>query len=439
MVMSLALIALTQTSDATGAKSVGEGSKLAAKAPANQDLAPQVRRLLRQLDAGDIAARDAAYAELLKLGPEIVDLLPKATDNAPATVRDAVKRLRREFDKQAADVAIQASTVTLKGDKLSLKTIAAEFEKQTGNKVDAEALLAEESPLTKATYDMDFEKVSFWKALDAVADQAGLSVYSYAQDMPQLRPGLPNQKPRGEGAIYSGPLRFQVHRLQLERDPRLKGDGSLKVGLEICWEPRLRPISIVQKLDALRAVDENGGAVSVERQGDLPVLVPVGSTAVELELPLTAPPRSVKSIASLKGAVEVLVPGPQQTFEFTSLVDAKKSAQQKHNATVSLDSVRKANDVWEVRLRVKYEEPFDALDSYLVSWILNNEAYLTDPKGARVENGGFETTHRTEDEIGVAYFFEVEKGLDGHKFVYQTPGTIYRLPIDYELKELFLP
>jgi len=106
---------------------------------------------------------------------------------------------------------------------------------------------------------------------------------------------------------------------------------------------------------------------------------------------------------------------------------------------VILDSVRKVNEVWEVRVRVKYSETFNAFDSHLVSWLLNNEAYLLDDKGERIENGGFETTNRTEDEIGVAYFFEVEQGLAEHKFVYQTPSTIYQLPVQYELEVLDLP
>jgi hypothetical protein len=158
-----------------------------------------------------------------------------------------------------------------------------------------------------------------------------------------------------------------------------------------------------------------------------------------LELPFKAPPRSVKSIASLQGTVEILLPGKQETFEFTGLDHPKKMDQQRHNATVTLESVRKVNEVWEIRVRVKYQEAFSAFDSHLVSWILNNEAYLVDSKGERVENGGFETTNRGENEIGVAYIFEAEQGLAGCKFVYQTASTIYRLPVQYELKELKLP
>lgn len=399
---------------------------------ADGQLVRQARKLVRQLDAPEIAVRDQAFEELVKLGPAVLEHLPKPSDNAPAAVRDAVGRLRREFDRQAAEQAMQAATITLQGKGLPLTSVAEEFEKQTGNK-----LVLETPP--EATVDVDLEKVPFWKALDSIADGARLSIYSFAQDGLRIRPALPNQRPRSEGTFYTGPFRFQATGLRLERDLRLNDEPLLHVGLEISWEPRLRPITLRQKLDAVQARDEAGNAIQVIGQGERSALVHQGSSAIELELPLKAPPRNVGAIATLQGTVEVLVPGKIEAFEFTGLDNAQKTEQQRHNATVALDSVRKVNEVWEIRMRVKYAETFSAFDSHLVSWLLNNEAYLLDGQGQRVENGGFETTNRTEDEIGVAYIFEAEKGLAGHKFIYQTPSTIYQLPVRYELKGLELP
>ncbi|MEX2138252.1 MAG: hypothetical protein WD894_03270 [Pirellulales bacterium] len=442
LITALILIGLMQASDARGSTELAEVQAVETKAKtdsatapakaADDDLTRQARRLVRQLDAAEIAARDRAFAELVKLGPGVLEHLPKASDNPPAAVGDAVRRLRREFDRQAADQAMQAATITLQGKGIGLPRVAEEFEKQTGNK------LVLETP-AETTVDVDLEKAPFWKALDTIADRAKLSVYSFAQDGVQLRSAMPDQRPRSEGAFYNGPLRFQATGLRLERDLRTHDEALLHVALEVSWEPRLRPITLRQKLDAVQARDEQGGPLSVAGQGERSALVHQGASAVELELPLKAPPRSVQSIATLKGTVEVLIPGKLEAFEFSGLENAKKTEQQRHNATVTLDSVRKVNDVWEVRVRVKYAETFNAFDSHLVSWLLNNEAYLVDSKGARMENGGFETTNRTEDEIGVAYFFEVEQGLAGHKFVYQTPSTIYQLPVQYELKDLELP
>jgi hypothetical protein len=402
------------------------------KAAADSDLARQAARLLRQLDSAEIAERDRAYAELVKLGPDVLEHLPARDANVPAAVRDAVRRLRGEFDRQAADRAMQASTVTLSGKGLTLAKIAEEFEKQTGNKLVADGA-------AEVKVDVEFEKTPFWTALDSIADGAKLSIYSFATDGLRVRGALPGQRPASEGAFYAGPLRFQASELRLQRDPRIMGEASLKVSLEISWEPRLRPISIRQRLDQLQARDEKGAQIRVDGAGELPALVHHGSSGVELELPFVAPPRTVESIDTLKGTVDVLLPGKMESFEFGDLADAKKTRQQRHNAVVTLDGVRKVNEVWEFRTRVSYEESKGAFDSHLVSWILNNEAYLSDRKGARVENAGFETTSRSEDEIGVAYFFDVGGGLEGYKFVYKTPSAIYQLPVEYELKALQLP
>jgi hypothetical protein len=423
-------------------------SKTATAAPpakqVGEDLARQARKLVRQLDAAEIAARDQAFAELVKLGPDVLEYLPKASDNSPAAVRDAVRRLRREFDRQAADQAMRASTVTLHGKGLLLSKVVEEIEKQTGNKLVLEAAQAAEAAPNDdkpvgPTVDVDWKDVAFWAAIDSIASQAKLSLYSFAQDGLRLRSALPNQRPQNEAAHHAGPFRFQATGLRLERDLRLTDEALLHIGLEISWEPRLRPITLRQKLDAVQARDKQANPIPVAGQGERSALVHQGSSAVELELPFKAPRRSVLSIAALKGTVEVLIPGKLEAFEFSGLENAKKTEQQRHNATVILDSVRKVNELWEVRVRVKYAETFNAFDSHLVSWLLNNEAYLLDDKGKRIENGGFETTNRTEDEIGVAYFFEVPQGLAGHKFVYQTPSTIYQLPVQYELTDLELP
>src|SRR5687768_4669601 len=62
------------------AKAAAEPAKSPAKAAVNDDLAREVRRLVRQLDDASVAARDDAYAQLVKLGPDVLEHLPTATD-----------------------------------------------------------------------------------------------------------------------------------------------------------------------------------------------------------------------------------------------------------------------------------------------------------------------------------------------------------------------
>ncbi len=407
--------------------------KGAAKGVVADELVRQVRRLVRQLDAAEIATRDQAYAELIRIGPTALEHLPEVTDATPATVRDSLKRLRADFDKQEADRAMQAAQVSIAGKGLELANVVEDLARQTGNKVTLDENTA------KTTVDLELNKIPFWQALDTIADQAKAGVYVYGGDGIALHPLQPRHLPRRQNAVYNGPLRFEPTRVELKRDPRLGDAPSLNVGVEISWEPRLQPITLVQRKAALTATDESGKPIPVTEGGDIPAMIHQGSPAVEIELGFDAPPRSVKQIASLKGAVDLLIPGKSEPFEFTNLKAAQKVAQQKHNVTVTLDGVRKSGEVWELRLRIKYAQALDAFDSHLAAWILSNEAVMVTPSGETIDNAGLDTTHRLEDEIGVAYLFDLEKGLDGLTFRYRTPISIHQIPMDYELKNITLP
>jgi hypothetical protein len=403
------------------------------KTKASDNVARQVRRLVRQLDAAEIAARDQAYAELVRLGPTVLEHLPDVTDATPTSVRDALKRLRGDFDKQDADRAMQATQVTIAGKGLSLKKVIEDLAQQSGNKVTLDEGFAE------TTVDLELNKVSFWQALDAIAEKSKLGVYLYGGDGVLLRSRNPKQLPRQDNAIYNGPIRFEPTRVELKRDPRITESATLNVAVEISWEPRLQPITLVQHKTALKATDETGEPIHVADQGDIPAMIQLGSPGVEIELGFDAPPRSVRQISSLKGAVDLLLPGKAETFEFANLKDAQKVVQQRHNVTVTLDGVRKSGEVWEVRLRIKYAQALDAFDSHLAAWILSNEAVMVTPTGETIDNAGLDTTHRLEDEIGIAYLFDLEKGLDGLKFRYRTPVSIHQIPVEYEFKNITLP
>ena len=44
-----------------------------------------------------------------------------------------------------------------------------------------------------------------------------------------------------------------------------------------------------------------------------------------------------------------------------------------------------------------------------------------------------------ENEVGVAYFFGIDGGLEGYKFVYETASTVLSASFDYELTNIELP
>jgi hypothetical protein len=216
---------------------------------------------------------------------------------------------------------------------------------------------------------------------------------------------------------------------------------SVKLTVDAVWEPRVRPIVLEVPLADVSAKDENGDEIGIDRsEGTLEVPVPQSGAAVEIEFPLTAPTRAVKTIASLKGKITAVVLGKTETFEFADIDKAKSAELERGGATVVVENCRKNGDIYEVNMRVRFDRAANALDSHR-GWIYDNECYLTDPKGRRVNDAGFgDATLLARNEVGISQKFNLEGATPAnHKFVYKTPTAIIRIPIDFELKGIDLP
>lgn len=407
------------------------------------ELKPKVDHLVRQLNSAELSQRNEAEDQLIALGPDILELLPPPKEGgsaADAARRDAIARIRRTLEQKFAERSTQGSTVTLHVSNKPLSDVLAELTRLTGNKLkDVRQQMGQELPNPKLT--LDFDKKPFWEALDKTLDQANLTIYHFTEsDALGIVARGEKQLPRSGRASYAGPLRIEATRLIAERDLRAPPEaGALKLTLEIAWEPRMRPITLVQPLADLKATDDRGRRIQVEStQAQLERPVDAAGTATEFLIPLVNPPRDAQKIASLKGKLRALLPAKIETFEFTGLKTAKKVEQRKSGVTVTLDEVRQNNDAWEVRVRVKFDKTAGALESYR-GWVFNNEAFIVGADGKRIGHSGFETTKQTEDEIGLAYLFDLPDGPGGLKFVYKTPAMLNFVPLSFELKDLSLP
>ena len=88
-----------------------------------------------------------------------------------------------------------------------------------------------------------------------------------------------------------------------------------------------------------------------------------GISSVELVIPLQLPDRSVRRVSRLRGQLMALLPGRVEAFEFEDLAEARGISKRKAAAVVSLDRFRKNVDLYEARIRVRYEEAGNALAS----------------------------------------------------------------------------
>ncbi|MBN2291907.1 MAG: hypothetical protein JXM70_05745 [Pirellulales bacterium] len=405
-----------------------------------EQLALDVRKLARQLDAPRLADRQKAEADLIELGPQALELLPKIDSRTSAETKQRLARIRRKLQEAQAQEAASPSTVTLKGESMPLSEFLAAVEKQTGNKIlDLREKFGQAKTDPKLKINLD--KVPFWKALDQVLDQAGMTVYPYASERAVgiiAKSGKDTR--RQDHTVYTGPFRIEPVTIIATRELRDTGRQSMKIKLEVSWEPRLAPISLRQNLADIRAVDENGRALTVDNRhgGEIDAQVNRDETTIEMYLPMALPPRDVRKIATLDGRLDAVLPGKTTTFRFDKLSQAKGVEKRVAGVTVTLDHARKDESVWEIAVSIRFDEAGEALESHR-DWIFNNEAYLETPDGKRIKDDGIETTHQSKNEVGIKYLFVLEKPPTGMTFVYKTPADILSTGFEYKIKDIPLP
>ncbi len=400
---------------------------------------PSVAALVAQLDAPAKADRDEAERQLLALGSAVLDSLPEPDDRMPAETRLRLTRIRSQLERARADASVEASNVTLTGDKLPLNEVLAAIEKQTGNQVlDFRPQFGEQAQ--NRPISVKFQNTPFWLALDEVLDQAGLTIYNFAgEDGLSIVGRSPSQLPRAQRADYSGAFRIEGTEFTAHRDLRDPASHTLELSIEAAWEPRLRPIVILQSANQITARDDQGRSLALSSKNEqLEINVTPSTHSVELPIHFSLPDRSVKRIGQLRGKLVALLPGRAEDFRFDNLERAKRVEQHRAGVTVMLDEAWKNNSVWELRVRVVFDKAGGALESHR-TWVFNNEAWLETPTKEKLPYAGLETTRQGENEVGVSYLFSVPEGLAGHTFVYRTPVSISTVQIDYELKDLELP
>ncbi len=415
------------------------GCVLAASPPEADDaeLRLQVRRLVRQLDAAQLAEREAAEQALLGLGPRVLELLPPPHNRMPAETRQRLARIVGQLQQALAQQTARASRITLRAEQPVSEVLAA-IEKQSGNRlVDDRNRFG--APPDDPVVKVAFENVPFWQALDEVLDQVDLTVYPFGQqDALHLVPRPPNAPQRTGRAAYCGPFRIEPVSVVARRDLRDPLGNSLQLTLEAAWEPRIRPIALKQRLADVTATDQRGRRLEVLDPAAVLEAPTLNMPQLQLTIPLELPERDAAGIATLQGKLLAVLPGREQTFRFDNLLDASKVEQRAAGVSVVLERVLQNNQLWQVRIRVKFDEAGDALESHR-GWILENEAYLEDPEGKIFEYDAFETTQQTAEGIGLAYGFVLDEPPKTLRFVYKTPGAIISTALEYRLEDIPLP
>lgn len=418
---------------------------------------------LEELGSPKPADRQAAEAALVELASSTPDnaervlaQLPAANASIPAEVLASIERVRIRIQRDIARRATMASTVTIKAIQQPLNKVLEEFTRQTGAKFrEQREAGGENGAPTMVTLLLQDEP--FWQAIDKLLDEANLSVYPYGDEGEiTLVPREEGVHSRRKGAVYAGPFRFEPLSLTATRGLRDESTSRLDLVIEAAWEPRLRPIGIFQPLRDVTVTGADGKPLLARMPDQSIDMEPSpGEQALTLTLSMQLPSRDLKRIESVSGQLTAMIPATRREFRFEKIGAAKLPATQTFGgATVTVTRFRKAGDIWELHMQLRLEEAGDALASHR-GWVFQNPSYLMDAEGNRYEQVGFETTMQRENEVGLAYLFDLGDGelfedepADDEKvevkpeeltWVYETPTGVYTAPISWKLGPIDLP
>ncbi len=404
------------------------------------EMSTQVRRLVRQLDSDVLAERVDAEKRLVELGPKALSLLPETTDTMSAELKERLERARNKLQLQVADLATTESRVTLDAKQTRVSKLLEEIAKQTGNKV-IDFRQRRGDPVVDSPVDVNVKDVPYWQAMDAVLDAAQLDIYHYNNTAGTVAivGAQEGARKRTTSGSYGSIFRFEPIRLTATRDLVNPAAQGLRVTMEVCWEPRVRPISLTLPWADLKMEGDGKPLPGIANAQGRPSANPTGdTTAVEMSLPLDLPSRDIKTLTKITGKLIATIPGSQETFEFSNLPKLKETPQKKGGVTVVFDSFSKLGDIYDARILVRFEKSANALESHQ-GWIYSNPAYIEDAKGEVVDNIGIEKYREDVAEVGISYKFDLEGPPESYKFVYKTAAGIVRKTIDFELTDIPLP
>ncbi len=409
-----------------------------AKEPKNQqadDAATlgKVRALIRQLESDELAKRDEAETELIKLGPVALKLLPTITPQTSGELKIRLQRIRKELESVNTETFFEASKVTLQGT-MKLSEVLSKLKEQTGNVVKLQG--GEAAGDVDVT--IDWKDTPFFEAIDDLIIERSLRLVAFASTESELVLAPANEAEMPSPHI-TGPFRLDVSGVESQRTFGTQLDGITRLSMVFSWEPRLDPVFMQIPMKTVLAKTADGKEIRASNPNAAPeIRLNIGGSSAQVDVQMQRIGREIQELQSISGQLVISVPSEKYKYEFKKFGNGKKQSQRHGDVGVTLEGMQRNGKVYEMRLFVEFGDSQGALDSYR-GWILSNHAYILDSNDKQLENVGYQTYGAGDNGIGVSYMFQLNSDLDNYRLIYESPSSIRRQTINYELKDIPLP
>jgi hypothetical protein len=190
---------------------------------------------------------------------------------------------------------------------------------------------------------------------------------------------------------------------------------------------------------SLQATSDDGQSLASSSPEAAPE-VPLnnGGCSTQIDLQLQRPLRAATKLTKLSGEFVFAVPSEKHKYIFKKFGNGARQSEKFGETTVTLEGARRNGKVFEMRVVVEIGNDQGALDSFR-GWVLANEAYLLDPMERRLENVGLEMYGVAANSVGIAYLFQINGNPDEFQFIYESPSSITRQTVKFELQDIELP
>jgi hypothetical protein len=415
--------------------SIGESQEPRESTPVLTSAEETLAKLFRSLDSNRTNEREDAERELLKLGPTVLDKLPpvRDTDSSEALLR--LERIRSTLESQEQESILLPTRIQLTGS-MSGSDALRKISELSGNTIPLE-----ETPGLDLTIDARFSETTFWEAFDEVLDQLNLTVMQGDGEAIRLIPQQDDAPLRIQMAAYSGAFRLEPIQIIQSSNLQSPDRSTLTIDFLFAWEPRLNPSLITFPAEKIQLICDNGEVLRPRTQEDI-TFIPIGGSQLQISLDFPMPSKQAKKIARFEGAFQAAVPGRMAGVSFSDLVNKRSAKLSNGSLNVTLEQARKNRDIFELLVAVKHDGGQASEGGKPVSsqaWSTLQDVFMLDSKDQRIENVGWSTTRMTDKEMGMSFLFELEKGLEGCKFVFRAPGSLHVQEVDFALVDIPLP
>lgn len=412
-------------------------------------------RFIEQLGERDFRIRDAASKALEKLGPDALPALRKAKEHADAEIRRRVSELIPALERTAL---LTPKLITLRMNNKSIRDAVAAISKQSGYPIDLWPEARFNGGREQSVFNFQLDNVPFWKALDHVCSEGGLSLQDHGGNDGRIR--LQFQDTMTPFIHHRGPFRIVAHGFnysrninfaQLPRNGTPVGQRSefMNFTLAITSEPRL-PLLGVGQIKLNEARDDRGSSMlmpEAENNGyvaNYPGYNGYKTFMQQAQVNLARPSQESSLAKVLKGTVPItLLTEQRPDIIIDPILKAKNKKAKSGTVELTVESVNEIQGqpkCFEVKLSISDTRKDNTQD---YTWVnsLYQRIELHDAKGNRFMSRGFNWGNSTPTSMQGAYQFgDPGNGAIGApaKLVYYTWVTMQH-QVDFEFQNLPLP